>query len=69
MHYVAQRKFGHRAYHIPWFSRISPRAYDRYLRFQRVREGMQNYSQGITLLGEAWRKGLVGSGQQRRTAE
>jgi hypothetical protein len=63
---VIQADEAYRAYRIPWFSRISRHAYDRYLRSQGVREGMQNYSQGITLLGEAWRKGLVGSEKANR---
>jgi hypothetical protein len=51
------------AYRIPWLNRISWQAYDRYLRAQGVREGVQSYSRGITLLGEAWRKGFAGSRQ------
>jgi hypothetical protein len=49
----------YRRYRIRWFSRISWSAYDRYLQAQGIKEGVQNYSHGITLLAYAWRKGML----------
>jgi len=49
----------YRKYRIAWFSRISWRAYNRYLQSQGVHEGVQNYSHGITLLVYASRKGMA----------
>jgi hypothetical protein len=49
----------YRKYRLAWFSRVSWRAYNKYLQAQGVREGVRNYSHGITLLGYAWRNGLV----------
>ena len=49
----------YRRYHINWFSRLSRRTYNRYLQVQGIKEGIQNYSHGITLLAYAWRKGML----------
>ncbi len=49
----------YRKYRLAWLSNVSWRAYDKYLQVQGIREGVRNYSHGITLLGYAWRGGLV----------
>lgn len=49
----------YRRYRIRWFNRISQLAYGRYLKTQGIKEGVENYSHGITLLAYAWRKGML----------
>jgi len=46
-------------YRIDWFSRLSWRAYDRYLRSQGVKEGVRDYGRGMRLFASLWRKGLA----------
>ena len=46
-------------YRIDWFSRLSWRAYDRYLRSQGVVEGVRDYDRGMRLFASLWRQGLA----------
>jgi hypothetical protein len=55
-------------YRIRWFSRISWRVYGRYLQSQGIKEGVQNYSRGITLLAYAWRKGMLDTVASRQSS-
>lgn len=46
-------------YRVQWFSKASWKVYNKYLQAQGIKEGVQNYSRGITLFTYAWRKGLT----------
>jgi hypothetical protein len=63
---LANADKAYRRYHVRWFSRISWSAYDHYLQAQGIKEGVQNYSHGITLLAYAWRKGMLNTVASRQ---
>lgn len=46
-------------YRVDWFSKISWRVYDSYLKSQGIAEGVKNYQRGVALFVYAWRQGLV----------
>ncbi len=46
-------------YRVDWFSKMSWRVYDSYLKSQGIAEGVKNYQRGVALFVYAWRQGLV----------